>query len=65
MNEQASFDLPLPQHRRKRQASVRAKDGAFAEAMRDARDVIEWRLGPNAPEWRIFRLAQAMAGQSR
>jgi hypothetical protein len=36
------------------------KDAAFLEAMRDARDIVEWRLGPDAPGWRVFRLAQAL-----
>lgn len=34
--------------------------GPFAEAMRDARDILEWRLGPNPPRWRVYRLAQAL-----
>jgi len=26
----------------------------------DAKDILEWRLGRNVPEWRIFQLAQAI-----
>ena len=33
---------------------------AFAEAMRDARDIREWTDGPNPSDWRVGRLAQAL-----
>jgi hypothetical protein len=32
-----------------------------AEAMRDAEDILRWRLGPKAPGWRVYRLAQALS----
>jgi hypothetical protein len=35
-------------------------DGALSEAMRDAEDILKWRVGPNVPGWRIARLAQAL-----
>lgn len=34
-----------------------------AEAMRDARDILQWRIGPNPPEWRVERLAEALSGR--
>jgi hypothetical protein len=34
-----------------------------AEAMRDAEDILRWRLGANAPGWRVYRLAQALAAK--
>ena len=62
VNEQASFDLPLPKYRRKRQsvAPARPKDAAFAEALRDAADIRQWTDDRVAP-WRVYRLAQALA----
>lgn len=64
-NEQASFDLPLPHHRRRKRKSAApaVRDAGFAEAMRDARDILQWRVGPNVPEWRVYRLAIAISGQ--
>ena len=50
----------LAKARAQAMAPARPKDPAFAEAMRDAKDLLEWRLGPNAPGWRVFRLAQAL-----
>jgi len=41
-------------------APTRPKDPAFAEAMRDARDIREWTDGARASSWRICRLAQAL-----
>ena len=35
-------------------------DSAFAAAMRDAADILEWTIGRPAPSWRVYRLAQAM-----
>lgn len=35
-------------------------DAALSEAMRDAEDILKWRLGPKVPGWRIARLAQAL-----
>ena len=46
---------------RRRQAS--AKDAALSEAMRAATDIVTWRFGPNAPGWRVHRLAQALTGR--
>ena len=43
-----------------RAAAAPAKDAAFEEAMREAKEILTWRLGPNAPGWRIYRLAQAL-----
>jgi hypothetical protein len=40
-------------------------DGALSEAMRDAEDILKWRIGPNVPGWRIARLAQAMVDARR
>jgi hypothetical protein len=50
----------LAKARAQAMAPARPKDPAFAEAMRDAADILEWRLGANAPGWRVFRLAQAL-----
>jgi hypothetical protein len=60
MNEQASFDLPLPKHRRKRKPVEPAINAAFAQALRDAADIREWTDGPKVASWRIYRLAQAL-----
>jgi hypothetical protein len=38
---------------------------AFAEAMRDARDIRQWTDGPNPPEGRIRRLAMALLEHGR
>ena len=35
-------------------------DAALSEAMRDAEDILKWRIGPKVPGWRIARLAQAL-----
>jgi hypothetical protein len=35
-------------------------DAALSEAMRDAEDILKWRVGRNVPSWRIARLAQAL-----
>lgn len=43
-----------------RQARSPARDGVFAEAMRDATDIRQWTDGPRAASWRIYRLAQAL-----
>jgi hypothetical protein len=43
-----------------REGTAPVKDAAFSQAMRDAKDILEWRLGPDAPGWRVFRLAQAL-----
>ena len=61
VSEQASFDLPLPKHRRKRKfvAPARPRDAAFAEALRDAADIRQWTDARVAP-WRVYRLAQAL-----
>jgi hypothetical protein len=59
VNEQASFDLPLPKHRRKRKLVVPREDAAFAEALRDAADIRQWTDARVAP-WRVYRLAQAL-----
>ena len=40
-------------------------DVALSEAMRDAEDILRWRIGPNVPGWRIARLAQAMVDARR
>jgi hypothetical protein len=40
-------------------------DAALSEAMRDAEDILKWRVGPNVPGWRIARLAQAMVDARR
>jgi hypothetical protein len=37
-------------------------DAAMGEAMRDARDILEWTLGRKVPSWRVYRLAQALRG---
>ena len=50
----------LAKARAQAMAPARPKDPAFSEAMRDATDILEWRLGPNAPGWRVYRLAQAL-----
>jgi hypothetical protein len=60
VNEQASFDLPLPQYRRKRKPVEPAINAAFAQALRDAADIREWTDGPRPAPWRIYRLAQAL-----
>jgi hypothetical protein len=44
----------------RQQAQSPAKDAAFSEAMRDAEDIRRWTDGPNAPGWRIYRLAQVL-----
>jgi len=41
-------------------AAPRAVDPAFEQAMRDATDIRRWTDGPNAPGWRIYRLAEAL-----
>ena len=38
-------------------------DASLSEAMHVAEDVVKWRVGPNAPGWRIARLAQALVDQ--
>lgn len=38
-------------------------DAALSEAMREAADILKWRIGPNVPSWRIARLAQAFVDQ--
>ena len=60
MNQQASFDLPLPKHRRKRKSVEPVINAAFAEALRDAADIREWTDGPRPPPWRVYRLAQVL-----
>jgi hypothetical protein len=40
-------------------------DTALSEAMRDAEDILKWRVGPNVLGWRIARLAQAMVDARR
>jgi hypothetical protein len=60
VNQQASFDLPLPKHRRKRKSVEPVINAAFAEALRDAADIRQWTDGSRAPSWRIYRLAQAL-----
>ena len=47
------------------QAQSAAKDPAFAEALRDARDIREWTDGPRASSWRIYRLAEALINDRR
>jgi hypothetical protein len=58
MSMQASFDLPLPRHRRKRISSARERP-IDAEALRDAADIRQWTDGARVAPWRIYRLAQA------
>ena len=67
MSMQASFDLPLPKHRRKRASSARERpiDAAFAEALRDAAEIRQWTDGPRPAPWRIYRLAQALVDDRR
>jgi hypothetical protein len=36
---------------------------ALSQAVQDARDILEWRLGPRPPQWRVLRLAQVLMGQ--
>jgi hypothetical protein len=50
----------LAKARAQAMAPARPKDPAFAEAMRDATDILTWRLGPNRPGWRVYRLAQVL-----
>jgi hypothetical protein len=50
----------LAKARAQAMAPARPKDPAFAEALRDARDIREWTDGPRASSWRIYRLAQAL-----
>jgi len=45
-------------------APARPKDPAFAEAMRDAMDIRQWTDGPKPAPWRVYRLAQALAGHA-
>ena len=40
-------------------------DASLSEAMRDAEDILKWRVGPNVPGWRIARLAQALVDERR
>jgi len=40
-------------------------DAALSEAMREAEDVLRWRVGPNVPGWRIAQLAQALVDARR
>jgi hypothetical protein len=40
-------------------------DAGLSEAMRDAEDILKWRIGPNVPGWRIARLAQALIDDRR
>ena len=40
-------------------------DAGLSEAMRDAEDILKWRIGPNVPGWRIARLAQAIVDARR
>lgn len=55
------FGAPTVEQPKKAQGRAAGVDrGKFAEAMRDARDIRKWTDGPNAPDWRIRRLAQAL-----
>ena len=40
-------------------------DAALSEAMRDAAEILRWRVGPKVPVWRIARLAQALVDERR
>lgn len=64
---QLSLQEPRPKRRQrsKRRRSEQPKDGAFAAAMRDAREILQWRVGPNVPEWRVYRLAMALCEQAK
>jgi hypothetical protein len=46
-------------------APVKPKDPAFAEAMRDAREIREWTDGPKSAPWRVYRLAQVLCDAAR
>jgi hypothetical protein len=46
-------------------AAPKPVDPAFAEAMRDARDIRQWTDGPNPSSWRVYRLAQALFNDRR
>jgi len=48
---------------RKRSALAKQVDPAFAEAMRDARDIREWTHGPKVDGWLVYRLALALTGR--
>jgi hypothetical protein len=43
-------------------APSKPPDPAFAQALRDARDIREWTDGPKPAPWRIHRLAKALMG---
>jgi hypothetical protein len=53
----------LARLRAEAKAPARPKDPAFAEAMRDAAEIRQWTDGPRPAPWRVYRLAQALAGQ--
>jgi hypothetical protein len=62
--EQLHFSLGEPEKKRKKRragAPVAPKDAGFSAAMRDARDILRWRVGPHVPEWRVHRLALALS----
>lgn len=46
------------------EAGLRTKGRAWIDAMDDAADIRHWTDGPNAPGWRIYRLAQARSGKA-
>jgi hypothetical protein len=63
VSEQASLDLALPRHRRRKRKWAAPANPAFAEALRDAAEIRRWTDGPRAAPWRIYRLAQALVDQ--
>jgi hypothetical protein len=40
-------------------------DAALSQAMRDAEEILKWRVGPRVPGWRIARLAKALVDEQR
>lgn len=63
--EQLQLSLGESRRKRRRRTAAKPKDAAFAEALGAAREILQWRLGPNPPEWRVLRLANAMIEQAQ
>ena len=46
-------------------ADIDPKEAAVVEAMRDATDILKWRVGPRPARWRVQRLAKALLDAQR